>query len=257
MSGKRGNTAKLESECYRCKRTHESRRSCLATCPKGRSISGDATASQVKSDFKTALTSLVYVLVAVVIAFLVVEGKRAVDTMAMQAAGEVGAAVKTEIQRGIGHLSDHLSQIQETERNLGSLVVGTKPAEAAFVGRWQLESKSLPSVTNRTGNRVVRAELLLTADGRFTATDFPIEDGFSNPKWYLKSGAGFWKLSQSLHWVVDLGFADGLSTPLDIRTKNGAVVALTYAVGDPDSNELWIWRRESAAQKGSTGRTRE
>ena len=128
-------------------------------------------------------------------------------------------------------------------RNVGSLVVETKPAEAAFVGRWQLESTSLPSVTNRTGKTVIRAELLLTADGRFTATDFPIEDGFSSPKWRLKSGEGHWELYRNQYWVVSLGFADGFGTPLDIRAKNGSIAALTYSVGDPDSNELWIWRR--------------
>jgi hypothetical protein len=115
----------------------------------------------------------------------------------------------------------------------------------------QAESRSLPSVTNRAGKTVARGELLLTADGRFTATDFPIEENLSNQKRHLKAGLGFWKLSQSPNWVIDLGFADGHSTPLHIRTKNGAVVALTYAVGDPGSNELWIWRRESAAAEGS------
>ena len=82
-----------------------------------------------------------------------------------------------------------------------------------------------------------------TADGRFTATDFPIEDGFSSPKWRLKSGEGHWELYRNQYWVVSLGFADGFGTPLDIRAKNGNVAALTYSVGDPDSNELWIWRR--------------
>ena len=127
-------------------------------------------------------------------------------------------------------------------RNVGSLVVETKPVEAAFVGRWELESTSLPSVTNRTGKTVIRAELLLRADGRFTATDFPIEDGFSSPKWRLKSGEGHWELYRNQYWVVDLGFADGFGTPLVIRQKHGQVVALTDSVGGPDSNELWIWR---------------
>jgi hypothetical protein len=123
------------------------------------------------------------------------------------------------------------------------LVVQGKPAETEFVGRWQLDSVSLPSVTNRTGTTVVRAELILRGDGRFTATDFPIEDGFSSPKWRLKSGEGQWELYRNQYWVVSLGFADGFSTPLDIREKGGSKVALTYSVGDPDSNELWIWRR--------------
>lgn len=129
------------------------------------------------------------------------------------------------------------------ERNVGSLVVETKPAEGAFVGRWRLEGTSLPPVANRTGKTVVRAELLLRADGRFTARDFPIEDGFSSPKWSLKSGSGYWELYRNQYWVVDLGFADGFGTPLVIRQKHGQVVALTYSVGGPDSNELWIWRR--------------
>jgi hypothetical protein len=91
----------------------------------------------------------------------------------------------------------------------------------------------------------VRAELTLKPDGRFTATDFPIEDGFTNPKWRLKSGEGYWELYRNQYWVVSLGFLDGFGTPLDIRVKNGRVVALTYSVGDPDSNERWIWRRVS------------
>ena len=128
-------------------------------------------------------------------------------------------------------------------RNVGALVVEGKPPEAAFVGHWQLVSTSLPSVTNRTGKTVLRPQLTVTADGRFTATDFPIEDGFSSPKWRLKSGEGHWELSRNQYWVVSLGFLDGFGTPLDIRAKNGSVVALTYSVGDPDSNELWIWRR--------------
>lgn len=128
-------------------------------------------------------------------------------------------------------------------RNIGGLVVEGRPAETAFVGRWQLDAASLPSVTNRTGKAVIRPQLTLTADGRFTATDFPIEDGFSSPKWRLKSGEGHWELYRNQYWVVSLGFLDGFGTPLDIRAKNGSVVALTYSVGDPDSNELWIWRR--------------
>jgi hypothetical protein len=128
-------------------------------------------------------------------------------------------------------------------RNVGGLVVEGKPAETAFVGRWELETASLPSVTNRTGKTLIRAQLTLTPDGRFTATDLPIEDGFSNPKWRLKSGEGHWELYRNQYWVVSLGFADGFSTPLDIRAKNGNLIALTYSVGDPDSNERWIWRR--------------
>jgi hypothetical protein len=128
-------------------------------------------------------------------------------------------------------------------RNVGSLVVETKPAEAVFVGRWELESTSLPSVTNRTGKTVICAGLLLMGDGRFTATDFPTEDGFSSPKWRLKSGVGHWELYRNQYWVVSLGFEDGFGTPLDIRAKGGNVKALTYSVGDPDSNEVWIWRR--------------
>lgn len=128
-------------------------------------------------------------------------------------------------------------------RNVGSLVVEAKPAEAAFVGRWQLERTSFPSVTNRTGKTAVCSELLLAANGRFTAIDFPIEDGFSSPKWRLKSGEGYWELYSNQYWVVSLGFADGFGVPLDIRAKSGNVAALTYSVGHPDSNELWIWRR--------------
>lgn len=128
-------------------------------------------------------------------------------------------------------------------RNVGSLVVEEKPAEAMIVGHWQIESASLPSVANRTGRTVIRAELTLMADGRFTATDFPIEDSFSSPKWRLKSGEGHWELYRNQYWVVSLGFLDGFGTPLDVRAKKGSIVALTYSVGDPDSSELWIWRR--------------
>ena len=120
-------------------------------------------------------------------------------------------------------------------RNVGAFVVEAKPTEAEFFGRWQLDATSLPSVTNRTGKTVFRAELTLRANGRFTATDFPIEDGFSSPKWRLKSGEGHWELYRNQYWVVSLGFADGFGTPLDIRAKNGNVAALTYSVGDPDS----------------------
>src|SRR5437867_1661988 len=91
-------------------------------------------------------------------------------------------------------------------RNVGGLVVQEKPAEEVFVGRWQLESASLPSVTNRTGKTVVGAELTLRGDGRFTARDFPIEDGFSSLKWRLKSGEGHWELYRHQYWTLDLGF---------------------------------------------------
>jgi len=128
-------------------------------------------------------------------------------------------------------------------RDVGGLVVDGKPAQTAFVGHWQLDSTSLPSVTNRTGKTLIRAQLRLMEDGRFTATDFPVEDGFSRPKWRLKSGDGHWELYRNQYWVVSLGFADGFSMPVDIRAKNGGTVALTYSVGDPDSNERWIWRR--------------
>jgi hypothetical protein len=120
-------------------------------------------------------------------------------------------------------------------RNVGDLLVQQKPAETVVIGRWQLQSTSLPSVTNRTGKTSIRAEIVFQQNGRFTATDFPVEDAFSSPKWRLKSGEGRWELYRNQYWVVDVGFADGFSTPLDIRAKNGRVVALTYSVGDPTS----------------------
>jgi hypothetical protein len=130
-------------------------------------------------------------------------------------------------------------------RNVGDLLVQQRPAEGLFVGRWHLQSTSLPSVTNRTGKTSIRSEIVLEENGHFTATDFPVEDAFSSPKWRLKSGEGRWELYRNQYWVVDFGFADGFSTPLDIRVKNGRITALTYSVATPDSNELWIWRRAS------------
>jgi hypothetical protein len=133
--------------------------------------------------------------------------------------------------------------------SVGNLVVGGRPPEADFVGQWLLDPQSLPSVTNRTGTTVLHAGLTLYANGRFTAVDFPIEDGFSNPKWRLKTGAGRWELYRNQYWVIDLGFVDGFSTPLVIREKQGQILALTDTVGGPDSGEMWIWRRAKSLQK--------
>jgi hypothetical protein len=135
-------------------------------------------------------------------------------------------------------------------RNAGNLVVDGRLANATVAGRWQLQSTSMLSVTNRTGTTVTSSELTLLADGHFAATEFPVEDGFSTPKWHLKSGNGNWELCRLQHWTVSLEFADGFSFPLDIRAANESVVALTYSVGDPDSSEIWTWRRVAPSRYG-------
>src|SRR5437867_10571273 len=92
---------------------------------------------------------------------------------------------------------------------VGDLAVSAKPSEKEIVGRWRVQSTSMRSITNRTGKTLVRPELTIRPDGRFSATDFPVEDSFRNPRWRLKSGEGYWELSRSQYWVVDLGFLDG------------------------------------------------
>jgi hypothetical protein len=91
-------------------------------------------------------------------------------------------------------------------RNVGSLLVQGQPTEAEFIGRWQLQNRSLLSVTNRTGTTTVRAEVTLKRGGRFTATDFPVEDGFSTP---------------SLRWRREMPF-----TPNWLFAPNTAVAGL-------------------------------
>jgi hypothetical protein len=117
-----------------------------------------------------------------------------------------------------------------------------KPSEAAFVGRWQLESSSLPSVLARTGQKPTNSHLILGPDGRFTAESFPVEDPFTKPDFRLMSGEGRWELSRQQVWVLDLIFPGGRSWSLEIRNENGGPVALWNDVyADPD--ERWTWRK--------------
>lgn len=120
-----------------------------------------------------------------------------------------------------------------------------KPSEAGFVGRWQLEASSLPSVLARTGQKPADSQLILGADGRFTAASFPVEDPFTKPNYRLVSGEGRWELSQNQYqvWRLDLVFPGGKSWTLSIRSENGDPVTLWYAVYEPESSERWTWKK--------------
>lgn len=120
-----------------------------------------------------------------------------------------------------------------------------KPNEAGFVGRWQLEASSLPSVLARTGRKPADSHLILEADGRFTAVSFPVEDHFTKPNYRLESGEGRWELSQNQYhvWSLDLVFPGGKCRSLDIRNDNGGLVTLGHAVYEPESSERWTWRK--------------
>jgi len=128
-------------------------------------------------------------------------------------------------------------------RNAGNLAVGAPPGKADFIGTWHLDTKSFRLFSNSTNVVKPTSELTLMANGRFTAKEFPVEDVFATPRVRLKTGEGHWELYKNQYWVVDLGFLDGFGFPLDIRTKNGSVSALTFSAHDPDSDELWIWRK--------------
>jgi len=117
--------------------------------------------------------------------------------------------------------------------------VHARPSEAAFVGTWTLDASSLPSVEKRMGRKPAAPKLVLEADGTATAVELPFEDGASRqPPFSLITGKGHWKLVQQQDWVVTLAF-DGMRS----ETLDTDDAALTYAVGDPDSNERWIWRK--------------
>lgn len=119
-----------------------------------------------------------------------------------------------------------------------------KPSEASFVGRWQLEASSLPSVVARTGQKPSDSHLILGADGRFTAASFPVEDPFTKPDFRLASGEGRWELSPNQYhvWSLDLIFTGGRSRALRFHSEKGGPVALWHDVyADPD--ERWTWRK--------------
>ena len=123
-----------------------------------------------------------------------------------------------------------------------SAALDRKPNREAFIGRWRLESDSFPSVFSRTGKSPFISEIFLGQDGRFKASDMPMENHFKEPLFSLVSTEGEWELERQQAWVLSLVVNRG-GYPLRIESKNGEVVALSYAVSDPDSSEHWIWKK--------------
>ena len=126
---------------------------------------------------------------------------------------------------------------------VGLRVVTDAPAAQSFVGSWELVESSFESVKTRTGNKKCNPLFTLLPNGRFVAEDIPIEDNFESPRWRLQSGEGQWEVAEQQSWVLKLMFDGGFGVPWGMYTGSGDRFLFAYSIGDPDSNERWIFRK--------------
>lgn len=78
------------------------------------------------------------------------------------------------------------------------------------------------------------------------AVNMPIEDPFLKPDFQLLSLSGSWEVELQQVWMLSVIITrDGKrgGYPLNIEWEDDKPTAFSYAVGDPDSSERWVWRK--------------
>ena len=128
-----------------------------------------------------------------------------------------------------------------------------KPKTIQFIGKWKLDKFSYDLI-NQNGYEIKTVELNIKSDGSFELKNFPnFIDVFtkSKTKEYLNVG-GNWKIGKNFsdeNWVLGLNFEksslyrNGFAMDFELYEEKGKII-LWYFVGDPDSGERLLFRKE-------------
>lgn len=112
-----------------------------------------------------------------------------------------------------------------------------------LAGKWQLQPESFPSLQNRMGQVPKNSQLVLSADGRFTSTDMPLEEFPPIRQYKFRSGRGTWRLIPQIIRHIEVIYDDKDVETLSVEADTNDSPFLVHAIGDPESSERWVWKK--------------